>query len=129
MKIIFILYFTFSIIIIKIKIYNCLKRFFYKNMEAPICGGYSQAQSPDEDIKSLVAQVKHEAETKLGKTFNVFEAVSYTYQVVCGMNYSVKVKVGENEYIHVTIFRALPCYGGNVELTEVQGGKTLADAL
>ena len=98
-------------------------------MEAPICGGYSQAQSPDEDIKSLVAQIKHEAETKLGKTFSVFEAVSYTSQVVGGKNYKVKVKVGENEYVHVKIFKALPCYGGNIQLLEAHGGKTLSDAL
>ena len=96
-------------------------------MEVP--GGFGDAQPADEEIKSLVAKVKTETERKLGKKFGVFEAVSYSSQVVCGTNYIVKVKVGENEYVHLKIFEALPCYGGKVELNEAESGKTLADAL
>ena len=98
-------------------------------MEAPICGGFNNVQPADDKIIPLVAQVKNETEAKLGKTFSVFEAVSYTSQVVGGKNYKVKVKVGENEYVHVKIFKALPCYGGNIQLLEAHGGKTLSDAL
>ena len=95
----------------------------------PMCGGFGAVKPADDEIKSLVAKVKGDAEKKLGKNYAVFEAVSYSAQVVCGTNYAVKVKVGENEYIHLTIFVALPCYGGKVELSEAEGGKTLADAL
>ena len=95
----------------------------------PLCGGFGAVKPADDEIKSLVAKVKGDAEKKLGKNFAVFEAISYSSQVVGGTNYAVKVKVGENEYIHLTIFEALPCYGGKVELSEAEGGKTLADAL
>ena len=94
----------------------------------PCCGGFGDIHSADDDIKSLVLQVKPEVEKKLGKSFNVFEAVSYTFQVVAGKNYKVKVKIGENEYVHVTILKNLPCYGGKIELRETESGKTLADA-
>ena len=94
-----------------------------------VLGGFGDARPADEEIKSLVTKVKTEVEGKLGKKLRVFEAVSYSSQVVCGTNYVIKVKVGENEYVHIKIFEALPCYGGKVELNEVEGGKTLADAL
>ena len=92
-------------------------------------GGFGNAQPADDNVKSLVAKVKADTEGKLGKTFSVFEAVSFTSQVVNGTNYHVKVKVGDNDYVHVQVYEALPCYGGKVELKEAEGGKTLADAL
>ena len=95
----------------------------------PLCGGFGGARPADDNIKALVTQVKAETEGKLGKTFPVFEAVSYTSQVVAGVNYKVKVKVGENEYVHVKIYKKLQAHGNNIELTKAEGGKTLADAL
>ena len=95
----------------------------------PLCGGFGGARPVDDNIKAKVAQVKAAAEGKLGKTYATFEPVSYTSQVVNGTNYKVKVNVGENEYVHVKIYEKLPCYGGTLELTEAEGGKTLADAL
>ena len=98
-------------------------------MEVPICGGFNKVQPADDEIIPLVAQVKNETEAKLGKTFSVFEAVSYNFQIVGGKNYKVKVKVGENEYVHVKIYKKLQAHGNNIELTKAEGGKTLADAL
>ena len=92
-------------------------------------GGFGDAKPADNDVKSLVAKVKKEAEGKLGKNYSVFEAVSYSSQVVNGTNYVVKVKVGDNEYVHLTIYEALPCNGGKVQLNEAVGGKSLADPL
>ena len=94
-----------------------------------MCGGFAGALPADDDVKALVAQVKADTEGKLGKTFPVFEAVSYQTQVVNGTNYKVKVKVGDNEFVHIKFHRALPCYGGKLTLNEVEGGKTLNDAL
>ena len=95
----------------------------------PLCGGFGGARPADDNVKAKVAQVKAATEGKLGKTYGVFEAVSYTSQVVNGTNYKVKVKVGDNDFVHVKFHEALPCYGGKIELSEAEGGKKLGDAL
>ena len=95
----------------------------------PLCGGFGNVQQANDDIRSLTIQVKPEVESKLGKTYNSFESVSFTSQIVAGTCYKVKVKVGDNEYIHVKFAKTLPCYGGQIKFIEAQDGKTLADAL
>ena len=92
-------------------------------------GGFGGAQPADDNVKSLVAKVKADTEGKLGKKYSTFEAVSFTSQIVNGTNYHVKVKVGDNAYVHVRVYQSLPCNGGKVELKEAEGGKSLADAL
>ena len=42
---------------------------------------------------------------------------------------TIKVKVGNDQYVHIKVWKKLPCYGGAKELSEATGGKTLADPL
>ena len=94
-----------------------------------MCGGFGGPRPADDEVKELVKSVKTQIEAKANAKYNVFEAVSFTTQVVAGTNFIVKVKVGSDQYIHVKIFRPLPCNGTELEVTEVQTGKTLNDGL
>ncbi len=47
-------------------------------------------------------------QAKAGQEFEQFEAVLYTQQVVAGMNFNVKYKVGEDRYVHARVFQPLP---------------------
>ena len=94
-----------------------------------MCGGFGGAREADDDVKAIALEMKAQTEQKLGTTFSTFEAVQYKSQVVAGTNFSIKVKVGPDQYVHIKVFRKLPCNGGEKELTAAEGGKTLADAL
>ena len=45
-------------------------------------GSYGEAQAITGEVKGIVDPKKAECETKAGKTFDVFEAVSFVKQVV-----------------------------------------------
>ena len=94
-----------------------------------MCGGFTNALDANDEVKALAKEVKAQTEQKLGKTYSEFEAVKYKTQVVSGTNYLIKVKVGPEEYVHIKVWKKLPCHGGAKELTEATGGKTLGDAL
>ena len=98
-------------------------------MEKNICGGFGGAKDADDEVKAIAKEVQKQTEDKLGAKFTEFEAVKYKTQVVSGTNYMIKVKVGPEQYVHIKVWRKLPCHGGAKELTEATGGKTLADPL
>ena len=94
-----------------------------------MCGGFGGPRPADDEVKELVKSVKSKVEEKANAQYAEFEAVSFTTQVVAGTNFIVKVKVGSDQYIHVKIFRPLPCNGTELEVSDVQTGKTLNDQL
>nr|XP_020455589.1 cystatin-B-like [Monopterus albus] len=94
-----------------------------------MCGGLSASKPADEEIQKLCDSVKSLAEAKSGKNYGVFNAISYTSQIVAGTNYFVKVNIGGDGYIHLRIYKKLPCYGGDLELTAIQEPKTLHDPI
>ena len=94
-----------------------------------MCGGFTNALDANDEVKAMALEVKAQTEQQFGATYPEFEAVKYKTQVVAGTNYLIKVKVGPEEYVHIKVWKKLPCYGGARELTEAEGGKTLADAL
>ncbi len=94
-----------------------------------MCGGFGEPEPADDEIKELVKSIKPKVEAKANATYNLFEAVSYTSQVVAGTNFFVKVKVGDDQYIHVKFFRPLPHKGTECEVSKVLTGKTLNDPL
>ncbi|KAK3098316.1 hypothetical protein FSP39_018347 [Pinctada imbricata] len=93
-----------------------------------MCGGTSDVKSADEEIQSIVNQVKNAAEEKAGKKFDTFVAVQYKSQVVAGTNYFVKVNVGDS-HIHLRVFKPLPHTGASAELSDLQKGKTVDDPI
>ena len=94
-----------------------------------MCGGFTGDRDADDEVKALAQEMKAATEAKLGATYSEFEAVKFKTQVVAGTNYLIKVKVGPEQFVHIKVYKKLPCYGGAKELTEAEGGKTLADAL
>ena len=94
-----------------------------------MCGGFGNARDADDKVKALAKEVKPEVEKALGATYSQFEAVKFTTQVVAGTNYKIKVKVGDEQYVHIKVFVPLPCKNAPNQLLEQEAGKTLADPL
>ncbi|XP_067122413.1 cystatin-A2-like isoform X1 [Centruroides vittatus] len=93
----------------------------------PVCGGIDPNVKPaDDTVKGIIEKVKEEIQTKIGRVFEKFEAVSYRTQLVNGVNYFVKVQVGDDEHLHV---RAHKSFQGEVTLSAYQEGKALEDEI
>ena len=69
-----------------------------------LCGGFGNARDADDEVKALALEMKPKVEQALGATYGTFEAVKYTSQVVAGTNYKIKVKVGDEQYVHIKVF-------------------------
>mmetsp|Transcript_1889 Transcript_1889/g.1597 ORF Transcript_1889/g.1597 Transcript_1889/m.1597 type:complete len:487 (+) Transcript_1889:29-1489(+) len=73
-------------------------------------GGWKQADSQEIfDVANATKEQVEEQAKKDGKDeFKIFEPVSGTKQVVAGINYKIKVKVGDDRFIEVLVFQSLP---------------------
>ncbi|XP_075054356.1 cystatin-A-like [Mixophyes fleayi] len=85
-----------------------------------VVGGVGDVQPATPEVQKLCNEVKAEIETKEGKKFSTFKAISFKYQSVRGGKYYVKVHVGHDEYLHVCINEGLKGY---------QSGKTKTDEI
>ncbi|NXM60136.1 CYTB protein, partial [Illadopsis cleaveri] len=74
-------------------------------------------------------KVKAQLEEKEGKTFEVFTAVEFKTQVVAGTNYFIKVHVGNEEFMHLRVFKSLPHENEQLSLHSYQSSKTKHDEL
>ncbi|XP_067434623.1 cystatin-B-like isoform X2 [Thunnus thynnus] len=95
----------------------------------PVTGGFSETRDATKKTQKLCDQVKPEVEKETGKNFKEFVAVKYSRQTVAGTNYIIKVHVGGDNYILLSVFEALDFNGGAVELKDVQENKTNEDPL
>ncbi|XP_045924137.1 cystatin-B-like [Micropterus dolomieu] len=94
-----------------------------------MCGGTSPPAEADEKIQKICDIVKLHAEQKAGKTYDVFTAKSYSTQVVAGRNYFIKVHVGGDDHVHLRVYEKLPCYGGEILLSDMQQSKSHHDPI
>uniref|UniRef100_A0A8C9X816 Cystatin-B n=1 Tax=Sander lucioperca TaxID=283035 RepID=A0A8C9X816_SANLU len=85
---------------------------------------YGQTADATQEVKDLCHQVKPQVQDITGKSYVDFTVFLYRSEVVAGTNYLIKVHVGGDDYIHLIIFRGLPCYGGKVSLTKVKDHQT-----
>ncbi|XP_062415342.1 cystatin-A-like [Pungitius pungitius] len=92
-------------------------------------GGWSETKDATEDIQEICDQVKNRVEERTDKMYQEFKAVLYREQLVAGENFLIKVKVGKEDYLHLSVFRALPCDGGRIVLKGVQQHKRWEDPL
>ncbi|XP_023263666.1 leukocyte cysteine proteinase inhibitor 1-like [Seriola lalandi dorsalis] len=89
-----------------------------------MAGQFSETKNATKEIQAICDQVK----PNVGK-YPEFIAVKYRVQIVAGQNFIIKVHVGGVNYIHLSVFQALPCDGGQVVLRGVQEHKTEDDPL
>lgn len=73
-------------------------------------------------IKLKIRQVKPEVEKMTGGTFVIYMPIEYATQVVAGINYFIKVYIGDGSFIHIRVHRDLK---GNLSLHSVETDKTL----
>ena len=70
-------------------------------------GGLGDEKEMTNDVKELTIALKSEAEKSLNETFSKFEPLSFKSQVVAGVNYFVKVDIGNGNII-LRIYKPLP---------------------
>ena len=91
-------------------------------VEMKMTGAPSKERDADDAVKTMVTELKAQVEGKRNTTFSTFEAVKFSTQVVNGTLYRIKVKVGDNEYIHLRVLKSLPVNGGKPVLKDVVEG-------
>jgi len=70
-------------------------------------GGLKPPQPINDESRTLALQMKPQIEAKAGRTFSSFTPVEFSTQVVSGVNYFVKIDIGEGEFIIARIYRDL----------------------
>ena len=90
-------------------------------------GGFSKAKLATDDIKKIVKEIQPKIEERTNEKYNVFEAISFKSQVVKGVNYVIKVLVGDEKYIHIRIY--VPLGNEEKKILEVLTKKELEDPL
>lgn len=88
-----------------------------------LCGGLTPGLKPiTPEVQALANKHWGEAQTRLGRTFQTWNAVGFSTQVVAGVNYWIKIQSDNGEFVHIKVYQPL----GNAEsqLTEAQGNKT-----
>ena len=87
-----------------------------------VVGGPSEEKEANDEVKKMTEELKANVEEKKNTKYTTFEAVKFTTQVVNGVMYRIKVKVGQDEYIHIKALKNLPAQGGKVVLRSVADG-------
>ena len=86
-----------------------------------LCGGYGSPKDADEEVQSICDKMKSSVEQRLDKKLSeTFQAISYKTQVVAGTNYMIKVHIGGEEHINITVYKTLPHAGETLSLTDVE---------
>ena len=92
-------------------------------------GGFTKTRPATEEVQNIVSEVQGQVQSRLNVQFDRFQAVSYRSQVVAGVNYFIKVDVGNGSFIHIKVFVPLPYTNLPPSLSDVQIGKSLQDPL
>ncbi|XP_022600106.1 cystatin-B-like [Seriola dumerili] len=86
-------------------------------------GGFTEPMDATEEIQKICDQVKGQVQENTKKIYEELRAVKYTSQIVHGTNYLIKVHVGGCIYLHLKVYKSLPCDGGEVVLISVHDDK------
>ncbi|XP_064389163.1 uncharacterized protein LOC135337194 [Halichondria panicea] len=87
-------------------------------------GGLKPAEIADPEIQAVADAVRADLEGKLGSQCSEYVAVTYRSQVVAGINYFIKVKVGPDAYVHLRVYKH---FSGEISLASYQDKKTKDD--
>ena len=81
-------------------------------------GGFGPENPLDAEASQVIYGQKAQLEARLGTHFNIFVPVSYSSQVVAGINYRFRVAVDNGKTVYATIFQDLPHNGGAVTIND-----------
>ncbi|XP_034001362.1 cystatin-A5-like [Trematomus bernacchii] len=91
--------------------------------------GWSPPEDATDSTQKICAPVKLQVEIETSQNYGVYKAVQYRKQMMGRKNFTIKVSVGGESYIHLGVFQQLPGDGGKVELVNIEVGKTKDDPL
>ncbi|KAH0501783.1 Stefin-3, partial [Microtus ochrogaster] len=74
-------------------------------------------------------KIREKLEEKTNEKYEKFEATEYKSQVVAGINYFIKVDVGNGNYVHVKVFQGLAGQDEDLVLSGYQTNKTKDDEI
>ncbi|KAF4073492.1 hypothetical protein AMELA_G00243860 [Ameiurus melas] len=74
-------------------------------MTTTVVGGWSEWMIIDDDVKKICELVKPEAEERERTTFTVYTPLNYRKQIVAGKNYEMKVFVGNDSCLLLSVFQ------------------------
>ncbi|XP_044522815.1 cystatin-B [Gracilinanus agilis] len=94
-----------------------------------MCGGASATKPATAETQRIADAVKTELEEKENRKFPIFKTIEFKSQLVAGVNYFIKVLVGEEEFIHLRVFQSLPHENKPLELSSYQTNKAKTDEL
>ena len=80
-------------------------------MSYGMCGGASSEMQADDEIQSIADWFRSQLESSFGREFYEFTAETYTSQVVNGVNYSIKIRTGDQEWVKIEVYKPLECSG------------------
>jgi len=72
-----------------------------------------------DSVQALIDHVKDDLVAALGQSPAKLEATHFKTQVVAGMNYFVRVHIGDDKHVHVRIYKH---FSGSIELHGVKHG-------
>ncbi|XP_001491190.3 cystatin-B [Equus caballus] len=94
-----------------------------------MCGAPSATQPATAETQAIADQVKSQLEEKENKKFPIFKAVEFRSQVVAGTNHFIKVQVGDDDFVHIRVFKSLPHENKPLALSSYQTNKARHDEL
>jgi cystatin-A/B len=98
----------------------------WNSIDEGIDGGFGETNPINNTVAGFAVSVRAQIEHQAGTTFALFKPHSYRSQVVAGMNYSIKIEVENDEYIHVQLHQSLR---EEISLGRIERGKRLHDPL
>eukprot|EP00484_Ammonia_sp_Unknown_P021001 CAMPEP_0197033872 /NCGR_PEP_ID=MMETSP1384-20130603/12158_1 /TAXON_ID=29189 /ORGANISM="Ammonia sp." /LENGTH=555 /DNA_ID=CAMNT_0042463735 /DNA_START=8 /DNA_END=1672 /DNA_ORIENTATION=+ len=91
--------------------------------DEPLAGGWKEAEKEEMNAaaQAVKQQVEQQAASANQAKFTAFEVVSGSKQVVAGMNFKIKVRVGEKRFIEMVVYRSLPPVGYELKSVDFSG--------
>ena len=94
-----------------------------------MAGYYNEVNEVNEEIKILANDMKEKVENILGETLQIYKPIMFTNKIIDGINYNIKIKVGDDNYMHLKIHVPLDIYNSPNELLEYELNMNISDPL
>jgi len=91
-------------------------------------GGASEAKQATEEVQALADAVRGDVEKHVGGSVKEYVVEQFKTQVVAGTNYTMKVRIDKDKYIHLKVFKPLGS-GKEPQLTGLDKDKASGDEI